>query len=167
MSRSKDPLLNPKLQERIEKYEIPKPPYATTFDRILVFQINTTEEETFRGSSIIKADVTKDRDRKVSPRGVLISAGLKAREHLQSHGYRIGDIVWFAKHSYFGHEVDTGGGRHKWFTTLRSSELCGSEDLAERIRAGEDSVVFVDGEWRMSSDPGSGRVDHQFSVDEI
>lgn len=119
-----------KLEERVKKYDIPIPPYEPVFDRCLVFQVPTVESETFKDTSLIKPDLTKKRESTQSPRGVLVAAGMRARDILESHGIQLGDIVWFARHTMWRHELDASS---KAFSVIRAGEVCGSEDLFDRV----------------------------------
>jgi co-chaperonin GroES (HSP10) len=136
-----------KLEERIKKYDIPPTLYEPVFDRVLVYQIETMESETFSGSTLIKPEVTRKKERSGSPRGVLVAAGLKARDIMESHGIEIGDIVWFARMSMWKHELDASS---KSFSVLRIGEICGSEDLAKAIKAGDLKYApSDDGQWEL------------------
>lgn len=136
-----------KLKERRQKYEIPETMYEPVFDRCLVFQIPTVESDTFKGSILVKPEVTKTREKNSSPRGVLVAAGLTARDQLESHGIEIGDIVWFARLSLWKHEIDAGS---KQFAVIRAAEISGSEDLKERLATGAAQIERADGQWRMA-----------------
>ncbi len=140
-----------RLQERITKYEIPKWPYEASFDRVLLFQIPTVESETFSGSLLYKPETTKKREKVGSPRAVIVSAGLKAMEILESNGIYVGDIVWFARWAMFRHELDATS---KEFSIIRVGEITGCEDLShgyqERL---SDGFYAVKGSTTQRVDP--------------
>ena len=135
-----------KLEERIKKYNIPAPLYEPVFDRVLVFQIPTMESETFRDGVIFKPNETKKRESAQSPRGVVVSAGMRARDILESHGIQLGDIVWFARHTMWRHELDASS---KSFSVIRAGEVCGSEDLFDRIGTEVQMTKDEDGHYQL------------------
>ena len=144
------------LEERVAKYEIPPILYQPVFDRVLVYQIPTVESDTFAGSCLVKPEATRKREKNQSPRGVLVAAGQKALDVMADHGIQLGDIVWFARMSMWRHEVDA---TLKEFSILRAGELCGSEDLRDRVTAGQvsfkriDGLTCIDGAQPNRSDP--------------
>lgn len=132
------------LEERIQKYDIPNWMYQPVFDRVLVYQIPTVESDTFAGSSLIKPEQTKVRERSQSPRGVIVAAGQKAREILDDHGIQIGHVVWFARMALFRHEIDAS---RTQFSIIRAGEICGSEDLLVAVKSGAASFLKVEGQY--------------------
>jgi hypothetical protein len=136
-----------KLKERWGKYGIPEAMYQPAFDRCLVFQIPTVESDTFKGSVLIKPETTKAKEKSSSPRGVLVAAGLAAKDQLDDHGIQVGDIVWFARMSLWKHEIDAGS---KQFAVIRAAEITGSEDLKDRLASGDVKTEQVDGQWRIA-----------------
>lgn len=160
-----DPLINPHFFARLKKYGVPEYPFQPLYDRIIMFQIDTVERETVvEGGRIITPDESKHRDRRMAPRGVLLAAGLGARDHLEAHDVMIGDICWFARHAINAYELPALGGRHKQIVFLRSSELVGSEDSLRRVADGTTRFERSKetGQWQVA---GRARVDIEASAD--
>lgn len=154
MSEQLPAYLPPLLVEKIKRYDIPPWPYQPTFDRIIVYQIPTTESETFKDSILVKPEVTKEKEKRQAPRAVLVAAGLRARDELESHGIEIGHTIWFARYSGNIHETDVGGGRHKGFCFLRAMEVTGSEEQLTALEAGAlEFVKDADGRWSIPDRP--------------
>lgn len=140
------------LDEKIKKYEIPKWPYQPAFDRCLIYQIPTVEADTFKDSVLVKPEITKQREKQTSPRGVLVAAGQKARSILESHGIFIGHTVWFARFTLYKHEFDAS---NKSFATIRAAEINGSEELLADVESGREVFTMTeDGEWLFNDSDG-------------
>lgn len=144
------------LNRKIEKYDIPRPHYQPVFDRCLVFQVNTVEKDDFatvvseatgKEVKLYRPEETKDRERRTSPRGVLVAAGMKALEILHGHGINVGDTVWFARFSPWAHEINASS---KVFNVIRAGEISGSEELMDKFEQGEAKhVIEDDGHWAL------------------
>lgn len=147
---------NPLFEERINKYKIPPWPGQAKFETVIAFQIDTIESETFSGSTLIRPEQTKARQRNTSPRAVVVSAGFRALDYLYSNDILIGDIVWFAKHANYAFEVEIGSGKHTLFCFLHASEIKLSEDSSGRIRRGEVELgTDHEGCWGVTGRPRS------------
>lgn len=146
------------LDEAIEKYKIPAWPYEAAFDRMVVFSVpeDAASRETFTaGGLIVKTERQKSAEENETPRGIIVSAGLEARDYLRGHGVGLGHMIWVARLSPWRHEVDKDSeGKPIEFLFLRAGDLVGSEDLQRfikegrvRVEAGEDGkhrYVFDD-----------------------
>lgn len=138
--------MTPLLEKRIKEFDIALPRTRPAFDRVFVYPLaGKTNDETFEGTSIIKPKVS--RDKLDAARGVLVKAGLKALEHLWSHGFELGHIVLFARFSPWQYRYERAKRMHD-VVIVRTSELVGSEDLEEdvisgdmRLNVSEDGVV--------------------------
>lgn len=142
--------LPPLLEKRRLEWEIPDGVFrvaqGTVYDRILVYQIpllakSKGDDLTFGGSGlIIKTDVTRDKETREAPRGVIVGAGLEALDALRSHGVDIGHICYFARNSVYAIQVAMVGGKSERVSLARAGDLILSEDLAEVLRTGEAKV---------------------------
>jgi len=115
------------------------------YDIILVHQIQMMHFAggRFGEDSRIHLPESAQKAREFSaPRGIVISAGLRALDELRSNGIELGDIISFLHVSPWQIEVDMIGGQMKKVMVMHAGNLIGSEDLTDRLRKRE---VFVDG----------------------
>jgi hypothetical protein len=141
--------LPPKLEAARQKHGIPDGffKYVAGFDRIFVFPLDPfDQDEKIPGSSLYRAQVTKQKDMQEGFRGVLISAGLTAADRLMSHGYELGDIVMTNKNVPFARRMELLEGEPMYVLVMRDGDLAGNETLQEDIRAGRRRFVDVGGE---------------------
>lgn len=124
------------------------------FDRILVFQLpeKSMEKGTFGDSGIIVPENSKDNRKKCAPRGIIVSAGLKALDELRSNGMELGDVVMFNHVSPWRIETDIINGKWHYLLVMHTGHIIGSEDAAKRLRDGEMKVTT----------PGMAKVDHMY-----
>ncbi len=147
------------LSDRIKKHKIPACPYEPTFDRIVVYSLpeEAADRETFaKGGLIVKAEITKKRQKNSTARGILIAAGLTAMDQLRGHGIELGHYVWVARLSPWAHTVDITEDGEVQMLFLRAGNVVGSEDLLAQRKAGGVTV---------SRDKSDGR--HQFTFDGV
>lgn len=132
------------LDEAIEKYRIPRWPYEAAYDRVIVFSLpedRALRETYISGGIITKPETVKEYERSSTPRAVLVSAGLGARDVLRSHFMDLGHIVWVARLSPWRHQVDVDkDGRPIEFMFIRVGDIVGSETLQAHIKAGRVQV---------------------------
>jgi hypothetical protein len=120
--------------------------YIAGFDRIFVFPLDPfDQDEKIPGSSLYRAQTTKQKDMQEGFRGVLISAGLTAADRLMSHGYELGDIVMTNKNVPFARRMELLEGEPMFVLVMRDGDLAGNETLQDDIRAGRRRVVDVGG----------------------
>lgn len=116
-----------KLDERRKQYGIPEIPYLPMGKVVLVFRIPT--EETTAGGLYLPEE-----HREPKPMGVLVGAGLAARDILRDALVEIGDIVWFGQFSGWEKEIARDPmGKGKQILQLKVDELNGSEDAKARL----------------------------------
>lgn len=135
---------NPLLEEAIKRYGIPRCPYEPAFDRVVVYSVpeERAERDTFiEGGKLFKPETRKDYERNSTPRGVLVAAGLGARDVLRSHGMGLGHVVWVARFSPWRHVVDVNDkAREEEFLFLRVGDIVGSETLAGWATSGQVKI---------------------------
>lgn len=135
---------NPLLEEAIARYGIPRCPYEASFDRVVVYSVpeEKAQRDTFvEGGIITKPQAFQEYEKQSTPRGVLVSAGLGARDVLRSHHMGLGHMVWVARLSPWRHVIDIDkDGREKTFLFLRVGDLVGSETLAGWVAAGKVKI---------------------------
>jgi len=136
--------LPPLLEAKRLKYQITDGAFRVhpAFDRILVFQISEHEGETFGGGAIIMAPTVAKREEVETPRGVIISAGLLALDHLRSNCIDIGHTVYFVQNAPWRIRVDVNRGHLFHVMVLRDGDLIGSEDTQEALRKGNLKVTY-------------------------
>jgi hypothetical protein len=141
--------LPPKLEAARLKHGIPDGffKYVAGFDRIFVFPLDPfDQDEKLPGSSLYRAQTTKQKDMQEGFRGVLISAGLTAADRLMSHGYELGDIVMTNKNVPFARRMELLEGEPMYVLVMRDGDLAGNETLQDDIRARRRRFVDVGGE---------------------
>lgn len=143
--------LPPLLEAQRLKWGIPDRAFATQaiFDRIHIFPIDFegAGKETYGNSSIIRPDVTKQRDLQNGHRGILISMGLEAADHCESHGVELGHIVSTIRNAPHAQEcMRLSDGRPMFYLIMRDGDLTGSETQREQLQAGTARIVDDGGE---------------------
>lgn len=136
--------LPPLLEARRQEFGITDGAFAVApfSDRILVYQVSRHKEETHAGTSIIMADVTKDREASQTPQGIIVAAGAKALDELRSNGIDLGHMVMFLRIAPWRYNTDTVGGKDQQVLVFRSGDITGSIDLQENLRSGKMKLVF-------------------------
>lgn len=114
------------------------------YDRILIFQIapEFARKKTFGDTSIVMPEDTADRHTKDTPRGVVISAGLRALDAMRANGVDLGHVVQFARMSPYRIIVDVVNAKEQAAIVARVGDLIASEDLAQSIREGLTRVEY-------------------------
>jgi len=142
-----DPMkLHPLLSKRMKEFDIPPWPGEACFERVIVYCIPDSyaaREQTAGGIYLPQTRV--DTDKKRSPRGIVVSAGLKALDVLRSNGMEIGEIVWFAPHVPFRYVVGTDGKEDIEFKFMNVGDIVLSEDTLNRVLEGETTVSNING----------------------
>lgn len=154
------------LSAAIKEHKIPKWPYEAAFDRMIVFSIpeDKASRDTYAPDGVIvKPETIKDREENETPRGVIVSAGLGARDVLRSHGMGLGHMVWVARLSPWRHVVErSADGGEVTFLFLRVGDIVGSENVQDfmkrglaKVTVGSDGrhVLDLDGEASPRFDP--------------
>lgn len=111
------------------------------FERVFLWQLPLIAGD-FVGSesSIILTDAAKIKEKNGAPRGIIISAGLKALDILDSHGGAVGQIVTFIHTAPYHFRYDRIAGHDQLLIVINVGDICGSEDLATEIREGRAHV---------------------------
>lgn len=140
---------NALLEARIKEFGIPDWPYEACFDRVIVWSLpeaKATRDTYVPGGKILMTDERKAATKNESPRAVIVSAGLAARDYLKSHGMGLGHIIWVARLSPWRHQTEVSEkGKDVDFMFLRAGDCCGSEDTKRWMAEGRVQVT-VDSE---------------------
>lgn len=134
------------LEERRHKYLIPNGAFEhfPLWDKVYIWQITASERQTYaEGGVITKPEARLAYDRNTSPRGIIVSAGLKALDALRSTGADIGHIVRFKKYAPFMQEVAEIDGKTLELMVIRDGDIVSSEDVASLYHKRILSIVNV------------------------
>lgn len=116
------------LSARMKHYEIPDLPYLPSGSNVLVYRLPS---ETKSAGGIIIAETA----RVARPMGVLVGAGLAARDVMADHLMELGDIVWFGRFHEYEEEVKRDPeGKGKTILQMKIADVLGSVDALERVR---------------------------------
>lgn len=147
------------LDARRIQYGMPDQAFAgeAVFDRIFLWQIPHNFDETYTGTSIVKTPNARKREEEECPRGIIVSAGLRALDNLRSHGVDIGHIVQFLKVGPFRMPLgQIGGVDIPPLIVARDGDIAASEELPKLRRANKVRTIAVD---------AGGAVEHRLEVD--
>jgi len=150
-----DPMeLHPLLTQRMKEFDIPPWPGEACFERVIVYCIpdsHAAREKTEGGIYIPTQRVDTDKAR--SPRGIVVSAGLKALDVLRSNGMDIGELVWFAPHVPFRYVVGRSGAQDIEFKFMNVGDIVLSEDILGRVLDGDAKATNINGKHTYSGAP--------------
>lgn len=127
------------LQKRVEEFQIPQWPGQALFERVLIYRIpeETTASDVLAdlgdGKKLYKTDGRKNVDIARCPRGVIVSAGLRALDIMRANGMQLGELVWFAPHVPFQFEVKQKGSQTDTFSFMNVGDVIISEDVLGRL----------------------------------
>lgn len=140
------------LAQRLETLGVPPCPYQPAFDRICVYQYpeDMAKRETYaEDGMIVKPDAVRSRDKNISPRGLLVAAGVQAMDYLRSNCIALGHIVWTARFSPWQHVIERRAGGDVTMMFMRAGDIVGSEDVLRLMREGKIKVSATeDGKHR-------------------
>ncbi len=131
------------LSQRLKTIGVPPCPYQPAFDRICVYQYpeEMARRETFaEGGVVLKPENVRARDEKVSPRGLLVAAGIEAMDYLRSNCIALGHIVWTARFSPWAHVIERRETGDVTMMFMRAGDIVGSEDVLRLIREGKVAI---------------------------
>lgn len=134
------------LDNRRLDYLIPNGAFEVypAFDKVLIWQLSTKESNTYaKGGKIVMPDNILAAKRNIAPRGIIVSAGLKAMDALYSTGIEVGHIVRFKKMSPFCMPVEEIDGHELTVMEVRDGDIAASEDLATHINSRRGKIVNI------------------------
>lgn len=145
MSPAETLKLPPLLELRRQKYLLPDEVFGhqALYDRVLVMQLSERDDadnEKFEGTNFYKTQSKQAADLEAMPRGILVSAGLKALDNLRANGIDLGHVVTFIKMAPFRLPLGSIEGVHFNVLVMRDGDLNTSEDLVSLQRAGKVRV---------------------------
>lgn len=126
--------------------------HQATYDRVFVHQLDYkfAGGETFvKGGKIIRSEAKQSADENEAPRGIIVSAGLKALDILRSNGMDLGHIVNFQRLAPARFEVAKIQGIARKVLVFVAGDIMSSEDTATMLR-NEDllRLIYEDGQHR-------------------
>lgn len=126
-----------KLEEKRLRYKIIDSAFDTqaAFERVFVWQL-PLREETFGNTGIVMPQVSRDREKRETPMGVIVSAGLGAMNILTTNGYELGDTVWFLKQGLWRIKVGFVRNIPVELMILSAGDIVGSMELADKLKRG-------------------------------
>ena len=116
--------------------------WQASFDWIYIWRLADfdTEDGTYGDTGLYIPENSKAGKLEQSPRGVVISAGLEALNHLRSNGIDIGHTVQMMKWTPQRIIVDIVKGHEIAMHVIRDGDVTGSEELTEALLKGECKV---------------------------
>lgn len=152
--------ISPLLEQRRLKYAIPDGFFLSQAcnNRVNVFQIDDDEGDTYGDGVIHKADYVKERSREQAPKGILMSAGLKAMDQAYANGYWIGHIINFVQLNPWRKPIAIKGGKHQYVMVMSCGDITDSDDLANYIRLG----VVEHARREFTNPDGTNEVEHYY-----
>lgn len=138
------PGICPLLEARRFPYKIPNGAFKTqaAFDVCFVHQVSRFESETYGDTQIVMPKTAKKRVDEETPRGILVSAGLQALDHLRSNGIELGHMVSLIRLAPWRMPIDNVLGAELYVLILRTGDITGSEDLRVALAAGKCRIEF-------------------------
>lgn len=136
--------LPPLLERRRLDYRITDGAFSCALisDRVWVRQIPEWSTGMAGSKSlIVMPDVTRDKEFRETPMGILVAAGPKALDELRSNGVDLGHRVRFIKDAVFRTRVDRINGKDEWVLVLNAGDIIGSEDLQAQYLSGRSKIV--------------------------
>lgn len=147
------------LEERRLHYGLPDGVFDNTFgfDNVAVFQIMEKKARPgfFGDTNIHQPDASIDKERMFAPRGIIVSAGLRALDELRSNGMDLGHIVLFSRLVPFRYVCDYVNGKPIEIVLLTTGDIRASEDLTKKIRDGSVTYDVVDGQHVYRNEKGA------------
>lgn len=134
------------LDKRRLDYLIPNGAFESypAFDKVFIWQLPTKEGNTYaKDGVILMPDQVLAAKRNTAPRGIIVSAGLKAMDALYSTGIEVGHIVRFKKFAPFCLEVDSIEGHDLTVMVMRDGDIEASEDMATHLNERRAKFVNV------------------------
>lgn len=119
------------LEKRIKEYGIPGIPYLPQYKTVLVYRL-PERKVSAGGIHLLTGDGGEGH---AEARGVLLSAGLKARDSMHDALIEVGDIVWVARFAGWEKEVSRDPENvGKKILQVKIEDINGSVDGVERAK---------------------------------
>lgn len=129
-----------KLDERRLRYGMVDDYFNQTvaFDKVYLYQDMSIDRwRTAGDTSIIVPETVQAGEAREAPRAIIIGAGLQALDALHGNGMELGDFVSFNRGIVSQIKVAWLNGEPLWCIVTYVGDICGNEDLTNRLRTGE------------------------------
>jgi hypothetical protein len=139
------------LDIRRKRYNIPDEVFGVSavYDRILVYQVQKEEKEFYdEGGLIKKTEIRQTAERRTTPSGVIVTAGVQALDILRSNGVDLGHLVFYTQLAFYRIPVDTILGEDINLVVLRAGEIVASIDLAHALATRQARTITRDRELK-------------------
>lgn len=120
--------------------------YEAVWDRVFLWQVTRAKGDTYVDGGLIKMPETaKRRVREETPRGIIVSAGLMALDHLRSQGMDLGHMVNFVRMQPWRLPVAYLAGHEFQLIVIRDGDIIASEELPHQRKCdGVKTELFED-----------------------
>lgn len=142
------------LTKRVFEYKIPAWPGQALYERVLIFKIpeeSTASDEIDIGDGhkLVKPETRVGVDVSRCPRGIIVSAGLRAMDIMRAQGMELGELVWFAPHVPFRFVVKQRSRQDDEFSFMNVGDIILSEDVLGRLTPPSDEHGTIVGKPQM------------------
>jgi hypothetical protein len=112
---------------------------VATFEKVFVYvpTVAPGASKKFGDTLIEMPDTVAAAEAQAAPEGIIVSAGLRALDILESNGLGLGDIVTFSRGAIARVRCGWFEGVQQWVSTMYADDISGSRDLRSRIVSGE------------------------------
>lgn len=132
-----------RLADRLGEHQVKAPPYMPIADNILVLRLPAPAKETKTRGGLFIPDSAQEEPEPLSE-GIIIEAGLQARDVLRDHGILIGDHVQIGRFAGYEKEFQKDeAGAGKRILQMKERDILGSFDLYPRLYGKQPSMRIV------------------------
>lgn len=133
-----------RLGERLKEYNAPKTPYMPGFNNVLVLRLPAPPIRTHTDGGLEIPESAREEPEPKSE-GILVQAGLEARDTLRAHGYLLGDKVQIGRFAGWEKEfhLDSKGKNTRKILQMKDQDIIGSFDLDDRLWGAKPTMEIV------------------------
>lgn len=133
-----------RLAERLKEYKAPPTPYMPGFNNVLVLRLPSEPTKTVTAGGL-HIPMTAQEEEEPKSEGILVQAGLMARDTLRAHGYLLGDKVQIGRFAGWEKEfrLDAKGENQRKILQMKDVDVLGSFDLNDRLWGDAPTMEIV------------------------
>jgi len=133
-----------RLAERLKDHKAPPLPYMPGFNNVLVLRLPSEPTKTVTAGGIHIPQTAQEEEEPKSE-GILVQAGLMARDTLRAHGYLLGDKVQIGRFAGWEKEfrLDNAGTNKSKILQMKDQDILGSFDLHDRLWGDAPTMEIV------------------------
>lgn len=133
-----------RLADRLKEHGAPPTPYMPGFNNVLVLRLPSEPTKTVSAGGIHIPQTAQEEEEPKSE-GILVQAGIGARDTLRDHGYLLGDKVQIGRFAGWEKEfrLDAKGGNQKKILQMKDQDILGSFDLHDRLWGSRPTMEIV------------------------